>query len=74
MLTVMLRCYQLLGDGHFAFMQCKKIRDTPFPLPYAQLMRTMLFIMMFSVPFVMVEFMENEWPARWMHQHTLLLL
>ena len=61
---VLSRFYQLLGDGHLFFQNCKKIRDTPFPFPYAQLMRALLTLLIFTAPFTIVQYMENNWPAR----------
>ena len=49
---VLSRPYQNLSDGHLAFGMCKKIRDTPFPYPYAQLMRILLYMFALSFPFV----------------------
>ena len=49
---VLSRPYQNLSDGHLAFGMCKKIRDTPFPFPYAQLMKFLLVIFCLSFPFV----------------------
>lgn len=60
---VLSRVYQLLSDGHNAFYQCKKIRDTPFPFPYAQLMRFILVVFVNSFPFVVVDFLNHKIPA-----------
>jgi len=60
---VLSRVYQLLSDGHNAFYQCKKIRDTPFPFPYAQLMRFILVLFVHSFPFVVVDFLNHKIPA-----------
>ena len=49
---ILSRPYQNLSDGHLAFGMCKKIRDTPFPYPYAQLMRILLYMFALSFPFV----------------------
>jgi hypothetical protein len=75
---VLSRPYQLLADGHQAFAGCKKIRDTPFPFPYAQLMMVLLWLLAVSLPFVITYFVpagpvgersrvthgSGKWPAR----------
>ena len=62
------RPYQNLNDGHLAFGMCKKIRDTPFPFPYAQLMRFLLVMFCVSFPYVStwaVPAQDNgQWAAR----------
>ena len=60
---VLSRFYQLLGEGHISFMQCKKIRDTPFPFPYAQLMRCLLWLLVVTIPFVLSNYLQDQWPA-----------
>ena len=61
---VLSRPYQLLSNGHAAFQGCKKIRDTPFPFPYAQLMTILLWLLAFSFPFV-VTFLVPESQGGW---------
>ena len=56
--------YQNLSDGHLAFAMCKKIRDTPFPFPYAQLMSFLLVMFCLSFPFVATWAVpaQDNWP------------
>jgi len=60
---VLSRLYQVLSDGHIAFMQAKKIAQTPFPLPYAQLVMFFLMILMTSSPVVIVAYVDSIWGA-----------
>lgn len=61
---VLSRPYQNLNDGHLAFAMCKKIRDTPFPFPYAQLMSFLLVLFCLSFPFVAAWAVpaQDNWP------------
>lgn len=49
---ILSRLYQVLSDGHLAFSQAAKVADTPFPFPYHNLIRVLLWMYAFSVPFV----------------------
>jgi len=56
---VLSRLYQVLSDGHQAFMQAKKVAYTPFPLPYAQLVFAFLIALMFSSPIIIVAYVDH---------------
>ena len=43
--------------------QAKKIAQTPFPLPYAQLVMFFLIILMTSSPVVIVAYVDSTWGA-----------
>lgn len=46
-----------------AFMQCKKIVDTPFPFPYAQCVMVALIMFMVSFPLQMCEVINDDFAA-----------
>jgi len=46
------RPLQFLSDGMQAFMNARKIQDTPFPFPYAQLVTLFLMIFVLTTPIV----------------------
>jgi predicted membrane chloride channel (bestrophin family) len=52
-------CYRTMQTTNDAFQQCKKIVDTPFPLPYAQAVLLMLVIWMIFVPFLICEIVND---------------
>jgi hypothetical protein len=52
--------YRSLSEGMNAFMQCKKIVDTPFPFPYAQCVMVALIMFMFSFPLQMCEVINDD--------------
>jgi len=49
---ILSRLYQVISDGHLGFSQAAKVSETPFPFPYQNLLRLLLWIFTFSVPFV----------------------
>lgn len=58
------RVYQALSEGMVAFAQARKVEDTPFPFPYAQMVATMLLLLIPIVPLVTVAkvgHFEDEW-------------
>ncbi|KAL1504525.1 hypothetical protein AB1Y20_010927 [Prymnesium parvum] len=44
------RIQQALSDGMLGFAQARKIEDTPFPFPYAQILSFMLYAFAFTFP------------------------
>mmetsp|Transcript_28742 Transcript_28742/g.66321 ORF Transcript_28742/g.66321 Transcript_28742/m.66321 type:complete len:428 (-) Transcript_28742:655-1938(-) len=56
---ILSRAYQCLSDGHQAFMQARKIHDTPFPFPYAQLVSVLLIVFMFTAPIVVAAYVDD---------------
>lgn len=55
--------YRSLSEGMNAFMQCKKIVDTPFPFPYAQCVMVALIMFMVSFPLQMCEVINDDFAA-----------
>ena len=51
--------YRSFQNGNEAFQQCKKIVDTPFPLPYAQAVLIMLIAWMIFVPILICEIVNG---------------
>ena len=48
-----------MADGHDAYMQARKITDTPFPFPYAQLVTFLLAIFAIAAPIVFADKVDN---------------
>jgi len=46
------RIYQVVSDGHLAFAQAAKVAETPFPFPYHNMIRVLLWMYVITVPFV----------------------
>ena len=46
------RVHHAMSDGMLGFMQARKVEDTPFPFPYAQLLATMLYAFSLLFPLV----------------------
>ena len=44
------QAYGEISKGFAAFMQCKKIVDTPFPFPYAQMVLIFLIVLTVILP------------------------
>ena len=51
--------YRSYQNSNEAFQQCKKIVDTPFPLPYAQAVLLMLIAWMLFTPFLICEIVNG---------------
>lgn len=49
---IMTRVYQVLSEGMQGFSQCRKISETPFPFPWAQLVAVCLLVYALTLPFV----------------------
>jgi hypothetical protein len=72
--------YRSFQNGNEAFQQCKKIVDTPFPLPYAQAVLLMLIAWMLFTPFLICEIVNSAtlsflhltdyWPQAFVHTAT----
>jgi len=56
---ILSRTYQVLSEGMGAFMQARKIQDTPFPFPYAQLVCAVLLVFITSAPVVVAAYVDN---------------
>jgi len=56
---VLSRAFQSLSDGHQAFMQAKKIQETPFPYPYAQLVTMLLAINAVTAPLMVAAYVDD---------------
>jgi len=54
------RVYQCLSDGMHGYHQARKVEDTPFPFPYAQMVTVMLALMVFVVPLVAVSKLGHD--------------
>mmetsp|Transcript_3613 Transcript_3613/g.7917 ORF Transcript_3613/g.7917 Transcript_3613/m.7917 type:complete len:575 (+) Transcript_3613:162-1886(+) len=51
---ILSRVYQTLSRGFVNLLSAKKIADTRFPFPYAQMISMMLFLNVFMTPFLIV--------------------
>jgi len=56
---ILSRSYQVLSDGVGAFMQARKIKETPFPFPYAQLVVAVLLVFTFTAPVVVARYVKS---------------
>jgi len=54
------RIYQCLSEGMHGYYQARKVEDTPFPFPYAQMVTVMLALMVFVVPLVAVSKLGHD--------------
>lgn len=52
-----------LSDGFAAFMQCKKILDTPFPFPYAQVVLVVVILFAAILPLQLCVIVNSEFLA-----------
>mmetsp|Transcript_33081 Transcript_33081/g.75640 ORF Transcript_33081/g.75640 Transcript_33081/m.75640 type:complete len:538 (-) Transcript_33081:328-1941(-) len=57
--AILSRPMQLMSDGMGAFMQAQKIKETPFPFPYAQLVLFTLVFFTISAPIVIVAYVDD---------------
>jgi hypothetical protein len=53
--------WQVLTDGTLGYMQARKIVDTPFPFPHAQLIIMALVLFAFFCPTIMVAYISEPW-------------
>lgn len=61
---ILTRVYQTLSRGFVCILNAKKITDTRFPFPYAQLISGLLLIMLVAIPCVMAMLIRNPvWAA-----------
>ncbi|CAE8710095.1 unnamed protein product [Polarella glacialis] len=59
---ILSRVFQELGSGVVSFTNAKKLRDVPFPFPYAQLISCMLFVhWLFTPVFAAYAIESGEW-------------
>lgn len=58
---ILSRVYQELSRGMVNLHNAKKITDTQFPYPYAQLISFLLLIHLVLTPFVVSAFVQNHW-------------
>ena len=56
---VLTRVFAILSDGMLGYEQCRKIMDTPFPFPWAQLIVVLLASFTVWVPLVVVRFVNS---------------
>ena len=55
------RIWQVMTDGTLGYMQARKIVDTPFPFPHAQLIVMALVLFAFFCPCIMVAYLSEIW-------------
>ena len=60
---VLTRSFQLLSDAALERDQIEKIKETPFPFPFAQVCSLMLFIWCTTLPVVLATFVTTAWAA-----------
>lgn len=61
---ILTRVYQTLSRGFVCNLNAKKIKDTRFPFPYAQMIAALLLIMLLGIPCVMAMLIRNVvWAA-----------
>lgn len=53
------RLLQVLSDGALSFHSARKIRDTPFPFPYAQTIALLVWSFVATAPIVFAAFMQG---------------
>jgi predicted membrane chloride channel (bestrophin family) len=64
--------WKALGAGLEAFEQCRKLAETPFAFPWAQLMVLLLVIYSITLPLLMVGWLEAVWLALLLNFFTIL--
>merc|ERR1711907_151805 len=57
---ILSRVYQTLSRGFVNLLNAKKIADTRFPFPYAQLIAFLLFVVTFLTPLVMSTLIKHQ--------------
>jgi len=57
----MTRMWKTLTDGHAGYMQARKIADTPFPFPHAQIIMLGLLMFAFFCPVICVAYLDSWW-------------
>lgn len=57
------RIYQVLSDGMNGFEQALKVRNTPFPFPYAQSSAILLHLNAIGLPILMANWIGEAWLA-----------
>ncbi|KAK9827509.1 hypothetical protein WJX74_006552 [Apatococcus lobatus] len=57
------RSWQMLSEGYHAYEQCRKLSDTPFPFPWAQMVLVLLIIFAGTLPLMVVAFIDKLWLA-----------
>eukprot|EP01043_Picozoa_sp_COSAG02_P040920 COSAG02_NODE_3349_length_6890_cov_347.564865_2_plen_249_part_00 len=60
---ILSRSFQLLSEASLERDQIHKIRDTPFPFPFAQVCSLMLIIWCLTLPMLLTVFVETTWIA-----------
>lgn len=60
---ILSRSFQLLSEASLEREQIFKIRDTPFPFPFAQVCSLMLVIWCLTLPIILAAFVETTWIA-----------
>lgn len=55
------RAPQVLTDGTLGYMQARKVADTPFPFPHAQMIVMALMLFAFFCPCIMVAYLSEPW-------------
>lgn len=60
---ILSRVYQTLSRGFVNLLNAKKITDTRFPFPYAQVISILLFLQVFLMPIMMSALIRNKWFA-----------
>mmetsp|Transcript_10198 Transcript_10198/g.30648 ORF Transcript_10198/g.30648 Transcript_10198/m.30648 type:complete len:465 (+) Transcript_10198:63-1457(+) len=58
---ILTRVYQTLARGFVNLLNAKKIVDTNFPFPYAQLIATLLWVNLILTPLIMASLMRGSW-------------
>mmetsp|Transcript_71805 Transcript_71805/g.162949 ORF Transcript_71805/g.162949 Transcript_71805/m.162949 type:complete len:415 (+) Transcript_71805:148-1392(+) len=60
---ILSRMVQVVSDGNLAFSQAAKVAETPFPFPYHNIISLFLWMLLFTVPFV-INSKVSSIPAR----------
>ncbi|KAK9864551.1 hypothetical protein WJX84_008203 [Apatococcus fuscideae] len=60
---IVTRCWQMLSEGYHGYEQCRKLADTPFPFPWAQMVLVLLIIFAGTLPLMVVAFIDKLWLA-----------
>lgn len=58
---ILSRCHQVLSDGMLGFNQADKLAKTPFPMPYAQMLTTLLLVFNITLPVMIAGNVNALW-------------
>ncbi|GMH35646.1 hypothetical protein BSKO_03514 [Bryopsis sp. KO-2023] len=58
---ILTRMFSIMSQGMEGYENCRKLADTPFPFPYAQLVIALLIMFLVMLPFLFAGFILSDW-------------